>query len=107
MTRPYTSGVAVTLPRATDMLAVADQVPVELIADALEPEPAANAGTASASTAHVTEPTDLALMEAHLPSRRTTKTIGGKSCASLTRPLTIARLPCPSLSYPVSSVPVF
>ena len=90
------------------MLAVADQVPAELVADTLEPEPAASAGATSASTAHVTEPTDLALMEAHFPSRRTTETIGGKACALLTRPLTIARgCPGSSLRYAVSSVPVF
>src|SRR5919201_2886895 len=61
-TRPFPSGVAVMLERATDMLAVAVQLPVAVLANDRESEPEASAGTASASNAHVAEPTDLMLM---------------------------------------------
>jgi type IV pilus biogenesis protein CpaD/CtpE len=57
-------------PRATDMLAVAVQLPAAVVTDACcgvterapswgEPEPEASAGAASASNAQVADPTDL------------------------------------------------
>src|ERR671936_1148121 len=50
-TRPFPSGVAVMLERATDMLAVAVQLPAAVLT---ELEPAASAGAESASTAQIT-----------------------------------------------------
>jgi hypothetical protein len=53
-TRPFSSGVAVRLPRGTDMLAVAVQLPVSVLV-ALE----ASTGMTSARTAQVADATDL------------------------------------------------
>ena len=56
--RPFASRVAVRFARATDMLAVAVQLPV---AAWLEPEPEATAGAANAKTAQAADATDLTL----------------------------------------------
>jgi hypothetical protein len=57
-TRPSLSGVAVMLPRATAMLAVAVQLP------AVEVAPEASVGVASASNAQRADQTDLLLIKA-------------------------------------------
>src|SRR6266542_3781319 len=72
-TRPFPSSVAVRVPRATDMLAVAVQLPAAVLRNArsgvadraptwTELEPEASAGTASVRSAQLADATDLMLM---------------------------------------------